>query len=90
MNPWVHHHRIRLAAQALHRGAVVAYPTEAVWGLGCAPYCEQAVDHILALVVPEEHGQPKIDVGEAFTATVTEFAGWIDLGYGTPEDEMII
>jgi L-threonylcarbamoyladenylate synthase len=49
MNPWVHHHRIRLAAQALHRGAVVAYPTEAVWGLGCDPYCEQAVDHILAI-----------------------------------------
>ncbi len=37
------------AAQRLKRGAVVAYPTEAVWGLGCDPYNQQAVERLLAL-----------------------------------------
>ena len=37
------------AANALHRGGVVAYPTEAVWGLGCDPFDEAAVLRLLAL-----------------------------------------
>ena len=41
--------RIRLAARALAEGGVVAYPTEAVWGLGCDPDDDQAVEKILAL-----------------------------------------
>ena len=34
---------------ALRRGGVVAYPTEAVWGLGCDPFDEAAVMRLLAL-----------------------------------------
>ena len=34
---------------ALHRGGVIAYPTEAVWGLGCDPRDEVAVLRLLAL-----------------------------------------
>jgi len=37
------------AANALKRGAVLAYPTEAVWGLGCDPDNETAVMRLLAL-----------------------------------------
>lgn len=37
------------AAQCLVRGEVLAYPTEAVWGLGCDPYNEQAFLEILRL-----------------------------------------
>lgn len=37
------------AIQALHRGSVIAYPTESVYGLGCDPLCESAVLHLLAL-----------------------------------------
>lgn len=37
------------AAQALKRGKVIAYPTEGVWGLGCAPFNAKAVDKILQL-----------------------------------------
>ena len=37
------------AAHVLHRGGVVAYPTEAVWGLGCDPFDETAVMRLLAL-----------------------------------------
>ena len=37
------------AVAALHRGGVVAYPTEAVWGLGCDPRDEAATLRLLAL-----------------------------------------
>lgn len=41
--------RIRLATRALAQGGVVAYPTEAVWGLGCDPDADRAVEKILLL-----------------------------------------
>lgn len=37
------------AARTLHAGGVIAYPTEAVWGLGCDPFDEAAVRRLLAL-----------------------------------------
>src|SRR5690606_18310794 len=37
------------AATALRSGGVIAYPTEAVWGLGCDPRNEAAVLRLLAL-----------------------------------------
>lgn len=37
------------AALCLQQGQVLAYPTEAVWGLGCDPYNEQAFHEILRL-----------------------------------------
>lgn len=40
---------IRQAARSLHAGGVIAYPTETVYGLGCAPLDEQAVEKILDL-----------------------------------------
>lgn len=36
-------------ADVLRQGGVIAYPTEAVWGLGCDPFNEQAVRRILEL-----------------------------------------
>ena len=36
-------------SQTLDGDGVIAYPTEAVWGLGCNPWSEYAVDTILAL-----------------------------------------
>jgi L-threonylcarbamoyladenylate synthase len=41
--------RAKLVAQRLLQGAVIAYPTEGVWGLGCLPHNEEAVSRILAL-----------------------------------------
>jgi L-threonylcarbamoyladenylate synthase len=41
--------RLRLAARAVRDGAVVAYPTEAVYGLGCDPLNPQAVQRLLAI-----------------------------------------
>jgi len=40
---------IKQAAEYLKDGKVLAYPTEAVYGLGCDPLNEQAVKRILAL-----------------------------------------
>jgi L-threonylcarbamoyladenylate synthase len=37
------------AVRVLHRGGVIAYPTEAVWGLGCDPFDEAAVTRLLAI-----------------------------------------
>ncbi len=41
--------QLALAVAALKNGEVIAYPTEAVWGLGCDPWNEQAVLQILHL-----------------------------------------
>lgn len=41
--------RLRRAAHALQRGAVIAYPTEAVYGLGCDPWNPDAVKRLLAI-----------------------------------------
>lgn len=37
------------AVRALHDGALIAYPTEAVWGIGCDPFNRAAVETLLAL-----------------------------------------
>ncbi len=49
-------HRIRLAARVLARGGVIAYPTEAVYGLGCDPRDAAAVRRILAI---KQRGEEK-------------------------------
>ena len=49
MVPPFQNHRLRVAARALANGGVVAYPTEAVYGLGCDPWDRAAVDHILRI-----------------------------------------
>lgn len=41
--------RIREAVAALRHGEVIAYPTEAVWGLGADPFNDEAVNKILTL-----------------------------------------
>ena len=46
---WSSHARISRAAATLQASGVVAYPTEAVWGLGCDPFSETAVRKILSL-----------------------------------------
>ena len=41
--------RLRDAARSLYAGGVIAYPTEAVYGLGCLPRVESAVRKLLQL-----------------------------------------
>lgn len=47
--PWISHFRLRLAARHLRQGGLVAYPTEAVYGLGCDPLNPNAVARLLQL-----------------------------------------
>lgn len=51
MNDWQH----RLACHTVRSGGVIAYPTEAVWGLGCDPTNPAAVRQILKLKDRPEH-----------------------------------
>ena len=41
--------QLSLAVKTIHAGGVIAYPTEAVWGLGCDPWNPEAVNRILEL-----------------------------------------
>lgn len=43
MNHW----HIQQACRCVEQGGVIAYPTEAVWGLGCDPSNEEAIQRIL-------------------------------------------
>jgi L-threonylcarbamoyladenylate synthase len=47
--------QIQQAAQVIRAGGVIAYPTEAVWGLGCDPWDGLAVERLLALKNRPEH-----------------------------------
>ena len=49
VTPWRPAHRLRLAVRCLRRGGVIAYPTEAVYGLGCDPWNGRAVARLLAI-----------------------------------------
>ena len=61
------------AAALLQRGGVVAYPTEAVWGLGCDPFDEAAVLRLLALK------QRPVDKGLILVAAaLDQFDGLLD------------
>ncbi|HSR65279.1 MAG TPA: Sua5/YciO/YrdC/YwlC family protein [Xanthomonadaceae bacterium] len=61
------------AADRLRHGAVIAYPTEAVWGLGCDPFDEAAVLRLLAIK------QRPVDKGLILIAGALElFDGLLD------------
>ncbi|HOY23433.1 MAG TPA: L-threonylcarbamoyladenylate synthase [Cellvibrio sp.] len=46
---WSLNPRVQYAAKQMWQGGVVAYPTEAVWGLGCNPFSEDAVMRLLEM-----------------------------------------
>ena len=63
------------AVAALRAGGVIAYPTEAVWGLGCDPRDEAATLRLLALKVREvEKGLILIAAAEAQLAPFIDMA----------------
>jgi L-threonylcarbamoyladenylate synthase len=65
---------------ALQAGAVIAYPTEAVWGLGCDPANEAAVMKLLALKQrPVEKGMILV------AADPAQLDGWVRLEALAPE-----
>ncbi|MNZ81927.1 Threonylcarbamoyl-AMP synthase [compost metagenome] len=49
--------RVQRMAKVVREGGVIAYPTEAVWGLGCDPWNSDAVYRLLAIKArPVEKG----------------------------------
>lgn len=46
---WLANPKLRRCVPWLDAGGVIAYPTEAVWGLGCDPADQAAVHSVLAL-----------------------------------------
>ena len=66
---------IAAAAAILARGGVIAYPTEAVWGLGCDPLDHDAVARLLQIK------QRAVDKGLILVASqVQQLHGLVDLG----------
>jgi L-threonylcarbamoyladenylate synthase len=61
------------AVAALRAGGVIAYPTEAVWGLGCDPDNDEAVAHLLRLK-QRDPAQGLILVA----AHIGQFAPWLE------------
>lgn len=51
MNHW----RIKQAAATVRHGGIIAYPTEAVWGVGCDPFNRTAVQRLLELKQRPQH-----------------------------------
>lgn len=65
---------LRSVIPTLQSGGVVAYPTEAVWGLGCDPSNEAAVMKLLALKQrPVEKGMILV------AASPAQLEGWVRL-----------
>lgn len=59
--------------EALRRGGVIAYPTEAVWGLGCDPFHRTALTRLLAL----KQRDPAKGV-ILVAADMDQFAPWLE------------
>ncbi|UZE96125.1 L-threonylcarbamoyladenylate synthase [Alkalimarinus alittae] len=49
MTDIIHSSHIKKAVETLTSGGIIAYPTEAVWGLGCDPWNRDAVERLLNL-----------------------------------------
>ncbi|MGI8560741.1 MAG: L-threonylcarbamoyladenylate synthase [Luteimonas sp.] len=64
---------VAAAVERLRRSGVIAYPTEAVWGLGCDPFDRAAVHRLLALK------QRAVEKGLILVAaSVQQFDGLVD------------
>lgn len=72
--------RLRYAARLIHAGGIVAYPTEAVYGLGCDPNNEQALERLLAL-----KRRPWYKGLILLAASVAQLEPYVDFDALTPE-----
>jgi len=45
MSPW----RLRQIARLINQGALIAYPTDTIWGFGCSPFSIRTIKRLLAL-----------------------------------------
>lgn len=71
-------HRLRLAADVMARGGVLAYPTEAVYGLGCDPWNQAAVTRLLA--IKRRDPSKGLILIAANPEQLSPFVQWLDPG----------
>lgn len=64
---------LRLAARILRAGGVIAYPTEAVFGLGCVPSSCSAVARILS--IKRRHPEKGLIIA---AADIGQVRAWVD------------
>ena len=72
--------RIGRGARILRRGGVIAYPSESVYGLGCLPGNEQAVERVLRLKERSRSMGLILIAGEW-----EQFRGWAAIFSGAPD-----
>ncbi|WP_460186324.1 L-threonylcarbamoyladenylate synthase [Thiomicrorhabdus hydrogeniphila] len=78
------HNQIQKAVQCLHDGQTIAYPTEAVYGLGCNPFDEKAVANLFHVK------QRPIEKGVILVAgSVEQIVDWVFL-YDTPWQQQVL
>jgi len=70
------------AAEILHSGGVIAYPTEGVFGLGCLPSDSHAVQRLLAI---KQRDPSKGLI--LIAADSSQFDGWIALTVALPDPD---
>ena len=68
-------------AAVLEQGGVIAYPTESVFGLGCAPDSDDALGRLLAL-----KGRPSSKGMLVVCGDFREAEPYLDMGRVSPED----
>ncbi|MDX1352895.1 MAG: Sua5/YciO/YrdC/YwlC family protein, partial [Thiomicrorhabdus sp.] len=65
--------QINQAVELLQQGDVIAYPTEAVYGLGCDPFKQQAVEKLFHVKQrPMEKGVILV------AANIEQIVDWVD------------
>ena len=65
--------QLEQAVETVRQGGVIAYPTEAVWGLGCDPWNREAVCRILDIKTrPIEKGMILVASSESQVAPLLE------------------
>ena len=65
--------QLKTAVETVRQGGVIAYPTEAVWGLGCDPWNREAVWRILDIKArPVEKGMILVASSESQVAPLLE------------------
>ncbi|MFT5451973.1 MAG: L-threonylcarbamoyladenylate synthase [Enterobacterales bacterium] len=66
---------IEQAVKSLHRGGIIAYPTESVFGLGCDPNNLQAVQNLLDI-----KSRPSAKGLIIIASDIEQLSPWVDFG----------
>src|SRR3546814_13737520 len=72
------------ATPILRAGGIIAYPTEAVWGLGCDPFDQAAVLRLLA--IKQRPVDKALILVDASLAALDELVDWAALPHARQDE----